>query len=228
MTEDKFDLSRRKVLGSLGVVGTGAVLGGAGTAALFSDQDNVDSNMVQAGELDLEIDYEAKNKGTAKTVERSGNGDLEGFSFKDIKPGDDGYVEVSLTPSSNPAWIWMQGQLTLNAENGFTEPERDVDDTSADGDWDGELADKIDATLQDADGNVVADDTLYNVFDQISSGIRIADQAVSADNTESIRLDWSVDSGVGNIIQTDKAKFDLSFYAEQRRHNDNPSNPFSN
>ena len=230
MTEDKFDLSRRKVLGSLGVVGTGAVLGGAGTAALFNDQDDVTGNTMEAGQLDLEVDYTAENTGTAQVVERAGNGNLEGFNLGDIKPGDDGSVEVCLKPVSNPAWIWMRGELTENAENGVTEPEGDVDDSPDQG----ELADYVQAELKyKSNGDPIATGTLAEVLNGISGGVLIDYDPSTSDedpfpenNRACVVLDWWINEGVGNVIQTDRAKFDLSFYAEQRRHNDSPANPF--
>ncbi|MFB1066830.1 SipW-dependent-type signal peptide-containing protein [Natrinema sp. H-ect4] len=236
MTKDKFDLSRRKVLGSLGVVGTGAVLGGAGTAALFNDQDDVTGNTMQAGQLDLEVDYTAENTGTNQVVERGGNeedgtGDLTGFELSDIKPGDDGSLEVCLKPVSNPAWIWMSGNVTENAENNRTEPEVDVDDTPNQG----ELANYIEGELRYvANGDVIAEGTLAQIMGEIGNGVLIdhdpstsEDDAFPANNRACVILDWWVDSDVGNIIQTDRAKFDLSFYAEQERHNSDSDNPFA-
>ena len=41
---------------------------------------------------------------------------------------------------------------------------------------------------------------------------------------------WWIPTTVGNEIEGDSVKFDLKFYAEQRRHNPNPENrhPFAN
>ena len=53
-----FDITRRKVLGSLGVIGVGTALGGAGTAAFFSDEETFKNNQLVAGSLDLTVDWE--------------------------------------------------------------------------------------------------------------------------------------------------------------------------
>ncbi|MFB6125426.1 MAG: SipW-dependent-type signal peptide-containing protein [Halanaeroarchaeum sp.] len=60
MTDDDklFDLTRRKVLGSLGALGAGAALGGAGTAAFFSDEETFTGNELVAGSLDLKVDWQ--------------------------------------------------------------------------------------------------------------------------------------------------------------------------
>ncbi|MFC5136049.1 MULTISPECIES: vWA domain-containing protein [Haloferacaceae] len=81
------------------------------------------------------------------------NGDeIPVFTLDDVKPGDSGEVTVSLHICDNPAWMYMNGELTANDENTVTEPEAESDeenndetDTSIDGD--GELADKIETTL---------------------------------------------------------------------------------
>jgi len=59
MTNDNFGLSRRKVLGAMGVIGGGAALGGAGTMAFFSDEENFANNQLQAGSLDMKAAYSA-------------------------------------------------------------------------------------------------------------------------------------------------------------------------
>jgi len=51
-------LTRRNVLGSIGVVGAGAALGGAGTTAFFSDEEQYQENRLVAGSLDLKVDWE--------------------------------------------------------------------------------------------------------------------------------------------------------------------------
>ena len=58
MTEHKFDLSRRKVLGALGAIGAASAGAGFGTSALFSDQETFEDNRLVAGELDLKMDWE--------------------------------------------------------------------------------------------------------------------------------------------------------------------------
>lgn len=58
MTEDRLELTRRKVLASMGAVGAAGAGAGLGTTALFSDEESLDGNTIAAGELDLKVDWE--------------------------------------------------------------------------------------------------------------------------------------------------------------------------
>ncbi|QKY18071.1 SipW-dependent-type signal peptide-containing protein [Halorubrum sp. CBA1229] len=42
-----------------------------------------------------------------------------------------------------------------------------------------------------------------------------------------ICIEWNVPTTVGNVIQSDSVEFDLGFYAEQERHNENPTSPYA-
>ncbi|GGM67141.1 putative ribosomally synthesized peptide with SipW-like signal peptide [Halarchaeum rubridurum] len=53
MSDEKINLSRRKVLGGLVTLGAAGAASGAGTFALFSDQESSTNNTVQSGTLDL-------------------------------------------------------------------------------------------------------------------------------------------------------------------------------
>lgn len=54
-----YDLSRRKILGTLGTIGGAAALGGTGTFAFFSDDEEFANNQVVAGSLDMKAAYSA-------------------------------------------------------------------------------------------------------------------------------------------------------------------------
>ncbi|MFB6108863.1 MAG: SipW-dependent-type signal peptide-containing protein [Haloplanus sp.] len=78
----------------------------------------------------------------------------------DVKPGDEGHLSLSLHLFDNPGYIWMQGSLLENAENGVNEPEsKDVDEDDPLGETSGtatsgELADEIRVDIwYDADCN---------------------------------------------------------------------------
>jgi len=63
MTDENFDLTRRKVLGSIGVVGVAGAAAGYGTTAYFSDEESFDNNTLAAGELDLKVDWQQTYNG---------------------------------------------------------------------------------------------------------------------------------------------------------------------
>ncbi|WP_440007728.1 TasA family protein [Halomicrococcus sp. SG-WS-1] len=202
MTDDKFDLSRRKLLGAFGAMGTGAALGGAGTMAYFNDKEKSTGNTFTAGELDLEIDWVEHYNG-----EKIEDQDLTSnpgpiFDLGDVKPGDYGEATISLHVFDNPAFVHMAGELTSNAENGVNEPESKAEEEDdpkgpdSGDDWSGELADEIlvdvwyDGTEEDPDGgnNVfdegelpIASGTLRDVMAQLEDGRLLRDQTSDGD-----------------------------------------------
>jgi predicted ribosomally synthesized peptide with SipW-like signal peptide len=59
MTErNHLNVTRRRVLGSVGAVGVASVGAGLGTSAYFSDGETYEGNRLVAGELDLQVDWE--------------------------------------------------------------------------------------------------------------------------------------------------------------------------
>jgi predicted ribosomally synthesized peptide with SipW-like signal peptide len=58
MSDDGIELTRRKILGSLGAVGATGAVAGFGTSALFSDEESFEDNTITAGQLDLKVDWE--------------------------------------------------------------------------------------------------------------------------------------------------------------------------
>jgi predicted ribosomally synthesized peptide with SipW-like signal peptide len=57
MTDERFELTRRTVLGGLGAAGVASAGAGLGTTAYFSDQETFTNNQLVAGELDLMVDW---------------------------------------------------------------------------------------------------------------------------------------------------------------------------
>jgi len=55
MTEDTFNLSRRKALAALGTIGVASAGAGLGTSAYFSDQETFENNQLTAGTLDMKV-----------------------------------------------------------------------------------------------------------------------------------------------------------------------------
>jgi len=58
MSNNDFQLSRRKALAALGTVGVASAGAGLGTSAYFSDQETFENNRLVAGTLDLKVDWE--------------------------------------------------------------------------------------------------------------------------------------------------------------------------
>ncbi|GAA0669333.1 SipW-dependent-type signal peptide-containing protein [Natronoarchaeum mannanilyticum] len=252
MTDDNhIDLSRRKVLGSLGAIGVASAGAGFGTSAYFNDEESFD-NVITAGKLNLMVDYYSywdQGKAGKGSLSETADGDAVSFELGDVKPGDSGTMAFCPRINSNPAYLWLGGELTENHGNGLTEPEAEVDD--ADGAGEGELAQSIDVTVSYCELNEVGDKFKPNKDIESSTEIWSGSLAdfltenqmglpldgdgdeggeracfdASGDNT-CLCIDWEIPTDVGNEIQTDSVGFDLQFYAEQCRHNDGENNPY--
>jgi predicted ribosomally synthesized peptide with SipW-like signal peptide len=59
MTDERFDISRRKALAALGTIGVASAGAGLGTSAYFSDQETFENNQLVAGTLDMGVGYTA-------------------------------------------------------------------------------------------------------------------------------------------------------------------------
>jgi predicted ribosomally synthesized peptide with SipW-like signal peptide len=59
MTDERFDISRRKALAALGTIGVASAGAGLGTSAYFSDQETFENNRLVAGTLDVGVGYSA-------------------------------------------------------------------------------------------------------------------------------------------------------------------------
>jgi|GEM_PF-315679 len=150
MTDDRINLTRRKILASAGAVGLAGAGAGLGTSALFSDEESFGNNTLTAGSLDLVVSAETYYHGAGGGIRAGpiGDSDEPAFSISatDVKPGDWGVAQFCFDIDDNPAYLWTCGTLTENAENGITEPESEVDDDDT-GAWAGELADELQAVL---------------------------------------------------------------------------------
>lgn len=255
MQDNGFELTRRRVLAGLGGIGAAAAGAGLGTSAYFNDTESFDGNTLTAGELDLLVHYDfTVDQGSASgnfdgpmsgTVQ--GNTDAEAgaeisYNLSDVKPGDRGSLKFCFSLVNNPAYLWMNGALTGESENGTTEPESDSP-------WEkngGELATYTRASLyytgetSDSDDLdvLITEGSLLGVLTDLQHGLPlhgngdptagVVDRPMfdGGDSTQErtdptcVRLDWHVPTWVGNEIQSDSLSFDLSFYAEQARNND--------
>lgn len=100
---------------------------------------------------------------TQNTLPESGEGNTQTtekgdplVEISDVKPGDFGEVTFSLHLCGNPGFIELNGEVVSQAENGRTEPEKEVDSTSDSGEL---LQNTMGVLWYDAGENGVFDDT---------------------------------------------------------------------
>ena len=195
MSKNNLELSRRKILGSVGAVGAAGAAAGLGTSALFSDEESFEDNSITAGTLDMTVD--ARIPDGAINDEWAGAVGFDeydpdtadgqpgvGVSLDDMKPGDWVLLCYEIEVQDNPACLGLKTENTANDENSVTEPEADTEadlsgslsnpntsaDTTADIDGEGELAQRLDVTVyDDFDDSVTINGELSNAQSALSN-----------------------------------------------------------
>lgn len=174
---DADTINRRKVLGALGGLAGVSAIGG-GTSALLWDEERFGTaevpNVLQAGKLDLKVDWEVYYYDWKSTTpqlisisDTDGDDDPDEVDdpgpivdLTDIKPGDVIEHTLSYHVYGNPGFVSMDGTITGDADEGFTEPEDLLDGAinTSDGTDDGDLDDVIECVVwydgdDDGDGD---------------------------------------------------------------------------
>jgi predicted ribosomally synthesized peptide with SipW-like signal peptide len=163
-----------------------ATMVGLGVHAYFSDTETSTGNYFQAGTLDLKVNGA---DGPVSAIIEIGN----------VKPGDSGSKEVALKNDGSLLGIAdLHIKNLQDLENGNTEPEGDDGEP-------GELSKAITVKIT-YDGNPIKEDTLYNL-----NCCAMDLGALGAGETKTVTISWSVSSGAGNGIQSDKCTFDIEF-----------------
>ncbi|MEA5386388.1 TasA family protein [Haloarculaceae archaeon H-GB11] len=124
----KMQITRRRALGALATIGAGSAAAGAGTFALFSDEETSNGNSLTAGTLDLQT------------------GDESEISFKtdDVKPTQSGSSSVDLQKAGSIA-----GDLTIKVTS-VSSKENPEGTTPGDGELDEQI--KLNIWLGDSSG----------------------------------------------------------------------------
>lgn len=197
----------KKILISLSIIGAIAAIVIGGTIAYFSDVETSTGNIFSAATLNLKVgDYDPTTWG---------------FEIQDIKPGDNGSQEVLLqNTGSIDGYLHITFANLVNDENGCVEPEY-TDEPSCDDNTIGELAENLDVLVYLDDGNDafgLGTDTL--IYQGKAKGILQGDifnYLLASSASKDFRLEWELDSSVGNIIQTDSTQFDVVFELTQNQ-----------
>lgn len=222
----------------IGFVGAGLT---STTMAMFNDTETSADNEFVTGELDLQIDWEESYNGEHVETQKLTDNPGSIFNLEDLKPGDHGEATVSLHLDDNPGWVWMNLNQTYDGGYSCTEPEKIAED--GDCGTKGELDEELEFTIWADDGDNVRQEDEKIIFEgtydeleehSTSEGV-LLDGNPETDEKEPfpggetgyVGIKWKLPLDTGNKVQSDAVKFDLSFYTEQRRHNDNPENPWN-
>ena len=235
--------SMKKLLSGVLLIGVVSGVAVFASNAFFSDTEISSGNKLEAGKLDLKVDYSSTYNGVASNSwELTDLTDEKFFDLADVKPGDSGEGTISLHVDDNNAWGCVTIKPTANDDNGLTEPESEVDTT--DGVGNGELAQNLQFKIW-ADTCVVdtatPGDNIYQagcdtllvegpaplskvtwpLADSTHPNVFTGSGALLGNATYYIGAGWDLPNAVGNEVQTDNYKADISFYTEQERNNGN-------
>ena len=109
MTDERFDISRRKALAALGTIGVASAGAGLGTSAYFSDQETFENNQLVAGTLDMGVGYTAHYSDWMPNDQGTSEGDGVDVNMYDGdagETGDAGDLTSGYTGlPSNDAWL---------------------------------------------------------------------------------------------------------------------------
>ncbi|MBB6647625.1 vWA domain-containing protein [Halobellus ruber] len=115
-----YSLSRRRVLAGLGAVGLASAGAGLGTSALFSDEEAFENNTLQAGTLDLKLDYKATYFGGPGRL-----ADVRSMGYPDAEIVDDDEGRYLLGQAPSPADMQAWEDLVQGEEFDFCSPAAD-------------------------------------------------------------------------------------------------------
>ncbi|NHN61156.1 MULTISPECIES: TasA family protein [Halorussus] len=206
MSDKNIDLSRRKVLGSLGVIGVASAGAGAGTFAYFSDTESSTGNTISAGTLNLTADG---NDGSATTT----------VSVDDVAPGETGSDSTTLVNAGSVSgYLNFDVAPISNRENGVIDPEEGS--SGENGGDPGELGAVLDVrygfdTTGDGAIDVPVVDTTDKPYEAVertggaeyNPNLPLSANGGSADFV----VDWALPSDAGNAVQGDGVEFDATF-----------------
>lgn len=180
-----------KILASLLMIGLVIGIAGAGTWAYFSDTESVNENTFTAGTLDLKISN-LDDESTTKLP----------FEIENVKPGDSGSEKAKLKNEGNVAGtVYVKISNIVNDEHGLTAPESAMGDTTVTG----ELGANLNVVIKVGSGPI-----LYSgPVNSFGSAYKI-DGTLNGGESKDLTIDWSVPTSVGNVIQSDKLKFDVN------------------
>lgn len=210
MKESK--LSRRKVLSAIAAAGsTGAVLG-SGTAAKFHDTEELTTNTLAAGVVDMAVTWETDNGDSGSSL----GGTALPITITDETVNGNPDVVVDLTVSlpgaeNNPVYPWLQ----------LSCPEQS------------RLAGDLHVTLSYRGGDEIESGSLFEVASELRSGIPLSPNGTNLDanQRDCLESDGTVDLVLTvDLPETYAGRESLSLefhvHATQCRHNDGTTSPY--
>jgi spore coat-associated protein N len=201
----------KKIIISLSVIGAIAAIAIGGTMAYFSDTETSTGNTFTAGTLDLRLD--------------NGDTNVTKFTVTDANPGQFGWGTWKVENDGNlPGYLDLQNITFADDDMDCTEPESSASDSTCGPTGGGELSANMDVVLfVDTNNNHIEDGDETEIYsgklNDIASdygNLNLLLAASGGADTNYITMTWSVDTTVGNIIQSDKTTLGINFELQQR------------
>ena len=190
MSDERIQMSRRRLLASVATVGGASAAAGVGTFASFTDSEASGVNAVEAGTLDLKLDDDDV---TVRFLEAT-----------DIVPGQNDTGTVGLGNSGSiDGTIEIEVTTLQSAENGYDGDENDGQNPGPGG----ELEDYLRIEWFIGSQPVLSEQLLSNV----SEGQKIQTSVtIPAGESKQFAFDWMLKEGAEQI-QGDSVDIDLTF-----------------
>lgn len=190
-----------------------------GLYGYFDDTETGAPSVFTAGTLDLMTWVDGTNPtGANMSIIQSDNvnGIVGHVDFTNVAPGDNGTIMWVFTNSGTVDGDLSFDNVTVSfSENTTNEPEGKVAGNNGGGN--GDLDQYMYCRLS-RDGSFITDGggSNYVPFAQLQAALAgEVNIALNAGDSTSYLLEWRIDSGVGNIIQSDTASIDITFNLTQ-------------
>jgi predicted ribosomally synthesized peptide with SipW-like signal peptide len=187
-----------------------------GLYGYFDDIETSTGNVFTAGTLNLVCAENGTEFYNNVVVNEAGDGINDNVTFGFVVPGDNGTITWTLTNQGT-----VDGDLTLVctdnvfAENGSNEPEQatGINDGGGNGDLDQYMTCRL-----SLDGTFITDGggSTYVPMSELAAALNTQNGiTLDAGVSKVYLLEWNVDSGVGNVIQSDTANIGITFTLDQ-------------
>ncbi|MDG5776653.1 TasA family protein [Haloarculaceae archaeon H-GB2-1] len=195
MTREGVTITRRGLLAAVATVGTASAGAGAGTFALFSDEETSSGNTLQAGTLDLHLD--------------GGNQNVTLLDEGAMQPGESAQSSVQLANTGSlSAKPLVEVTAVQSTENGFYGKEQGQDPSGTDGELDEHL--EVRATIGSTtvwSRQTVANLTTGTPYDPGTT--------LGSGGSKQFTLEWWLPADTSELAQSDGVELDLAFRLEQ-------------
>jgi predicted ribosomally synthesized peptide with SipW-like signal peptide len=115
-----FNTTRRRVLAGIGAVGLASAGAGLGTTAYFSDTESFENNTLEAGRLDLKLDYKATYTGGAGRLDA-----VRAMGYPDAEDLGEGTYLLGQAPTPGDMEAWEDLVTGESRQFDFCSPEAD-------------------------------------------------------------------------------------------------------